>query len=259
MQAIKNINYLGTWSLLLKEVRRYMKVYNQTVVIPVVNALLFLAVFNLALGDRVKTIGNLSFGEFMAAGLVMMSLIQNAFSNTSSSLIMGKMMGTIIDYLMPPLSAFEITLAVSIAGATRGILVGILVAISISFFVDISIHNIWYMIFFGVSSAILLALLGIFSGVISETFDQMAAVNSYVIVPMSFLSGTFYSVNSLPGFWYTISQFNPFFYIIDGFRYGMTGHHDSNITTGMIVVTAFIIFMWATVQIMISKGYRIKN
>lgn len=259
MQAIQDINYLGTWSLLLKEVRRYMKVYNQTLIIPVVTSLLFLAVFHLALGSKVQTIGDLPFGQFMAAGLIMMSVIQNAFANTSSSLIMGKVMGTIIDYLMPPLSAFEITFAMSMAGAARGICVGVLVGIAVAFFVGTDITHPGYAIFFMVSASLLLSLLGMLSGIISETFDQMAAVNSYIIVPMSFLSSTFYSVRNLPEFWYNLSHINPFFYMIDGFRYGMTGYHDGNITIGVTVMIVSVIAVWATVQIMLSRGYRIKN
>ncbi len=256
---MEKINYIGAYYLYSKEVRRFLKVYNQTLFIPVVTSLLFMAVFNLALGQRVHSIGDLAFGQFIAPGLIMMSVMQNAFANTSSSLIMGKVLGTIIDYLTPPLSAMEVTFSMVMAGVTRGIMVGVLVFISVLFFVRLEVPHIGYAIFFLFSASLLLSLFGMFGGIISETFDQMAAVNSYIIVPMSFLSGTFYSVESLPGFWHQISQFNPFFYMIDGFRYGMTGHHDGNLTTGIYMMIATNLIMWAIVQTMLYKGYRIKS
>ena len=256
---MQDCNILGAYSLFSKEVRRFMKVYNQTLIIPVITSLLFLAVFSLALSGRVATIGTLPFQEFMAAGLIMMAVMQNAFANTSSSFIMGKVLGTIIDYLMPPLSAFEITCSMVLAGIARGLIVGILVFISVSFFVEIDIHSIGYTVFFIFSAAMLLSLLGLFAGIIAETFDQMAAVTSYLITPMTFLSGTFYSINKLPEFWQSVSYFNPFFYMIDGFRYGITGYSDSSLETGVIVMVTSNIIVWTVVQVMIKKGYRIKS
>ena len=254
-----NINVIGTKTLYSREVTRFFKVYNQTLITPVVTSLLFLAVFTLSLGERVKSVGELPFIEFIAPGLVMMAVMQHAFANTSSSFIMGKVLGTLIDYLMPPLSAGEVTFAMVMGGATRGICVGVLTFIAILFFVPIEIYNVGYTLFFLVAASMLLASLGMFSGIIANTFDQMAAVNSYIIVPMSFLSGTVYSVSRLPEFWYNISQFNPFFYMIDGFRYGITGHHDGNIATGVVVMLVANAFVWAVVQTMFARGYRIKS
>jgi ABC-2 type transport system permease protein len=254
-----DINFIGTQSLYLKEVRRFLKVYNQTLIIPIVTALLFLAVFNLALGGNVHSVGTLPFHQFMIPGLVMMAVMQNAFANTSSSFTMGKVMGTIIDYLMPPLSAAEITFAMVFAGVTRGIVVGVLVFIATLFFYPLPIFHIGYTLFFLISASMLLSSLGLLSGVIAETFDQMAAVNSYVIVPMSFLSGTFYSVHNLPPFWFHLSRFNPFFYMIDGFRYGLTGYHDGNLAIGIIVMITANVIIWSVVQAMLTKGYRIKS
>jgi ABC-2 type transport system permease protein len=254
-----NINYIGTQSLYLKEVRRFIKVYNQTLIIPVVTALLFLAVFNLALGQNAHSVGNLPFHQFMIPGLVMMGVMQNAFANTSSSFTMGKVMGTIIDYLMPPLSAAEITFAMVMAGVTRGAVVGILVFTATLFFYPLPVYSAGYALFFLLSASMLLASLGLLSGVIAETFDQMAAVNSYVIVPLSFLSGTFYSVHNLPPFWYHVTHFNPFFYMIDGFRYGLTGYHDGDLGIGVGVMLVSNIVIWTVVQTMLTKGYRIKS
>lgn len=256
---MQGINFIGTQTLYIKEVRRFLKVYNQTLLAPVMTALLFLAIFKLALGNRVHDIGGVPFGQFMAAGLIMMAVVQNAFANTSSSLTMGKVLGIIVDYLMPPISAGEMTLAMVLGGITRGIIVGILVAIAIGFFIPIGITHSGFVLYYLIMASMLLALLGMLAGILAETFDQMAAITSYVITPLSFLSGTFYSVKQLPDIWYTISQFNPFFYMIDGFRYGMTGYHDGNITVGLVVIALTNIVMWAVVHTLLKKGYRIKS
>lgn len=254
-----DINLIGTYSLFRKEVKRFLKVYNQTLIIPVITSLLFFAVFSLAIGERVVDIGGLSFEKFMASGLIMMAVMQNAFANTSSSFIMGKVLGTKIDFLMPPLSAAEITLSMILAGMIRGLVVGVLVYIAILLTTDVTFHNIFYLLFFLLSAAMLLAALGLFAGVVAETFDQMAAVTSYLITPMTFLSGTFYSIERLPEFWRNLSYFNPFFYMIDGFRYGLTGYSDSNLNIGVITMIASNLFVWSLVSYMIKKGYRLKG
>jgi ABC-2 type transport system permease protein len=253
------INWLGLWTLYKKEVHRFIKVYNQTLFAPVITSLLFLAIFNLAMGNHVATIGNVPFAVFMGSGLIIMAVVQNAFANTSSTLIMGKVMGTIIDYIMPPLSAGETVFAMVMGGLTRGLMVGILVALSIKLFIPLSIHHIGYMLFHIIAASILLALLGIFTGIVSESFDQMSAVTSYVITPLSFLSGTFYSVKNLPEVLYKLSHVNPFFYMIDGFRYGMTGYHDGSLATGLWVMGFSIILLWWLVYSMVARGYRIKT
>lgn len=252
-------NYIGTFTLYMKEVNRFMKVYNQTLLTPVVNALLLMAVFNLALGHRVETVGDLPFAVFMAPGLIMMAVMQNAFANTSSSFVMGKVMGTIIDYIMPPLSAFEVTFSMIMAGITRGVMVGLLVYAATLVFMPFKIYNPLMALYFLVTTSMLLALLGMLGGIISNSFDQIAALNSYTIVPLTFLSGTFYSVNNLPHFWYVISHMNPFFYMIDGFRYGLTGHHDGNIAIGMMMMAVTNLIIWVIVQLMFAKGFRIKS
>ncbi len=256
---ISPINWLGTWTLYQKEVRRFMKVYNQTLFAPVITSLLFLAVFSLAMGNHVQHISGVPFEQFMASGLVIMAVVQNAFANTSSTLVMGKVMGVIVDYLMPPLSAGEVTVALVMGGVTRGMLVGILVAVTMLFFMPITIAHPGYALFYLLISSMLLALLGMLAGIISETFDQMSAVTSYVITPLSFLSGTFYSVHNLPGVLYTLSHINPFFYMIDGFRYGMTGYHDGNLTIGLFTVTGSTVVLALVVYRMLATGYRIKT
>lgn len=254
-----DLNWIGIWTLYKKEVMRFLKVYNQTLLAPIVNAALLLAIFSLALGNRVERVEGVPFHIFMASGLIMMSVVQQAFANTSSSFIMGKVLGTIIDYLMPPISSGELIFCLVMGGITRGIMVGVLVTAVIAIFIPIDIHHIGYAVFYIIAASMLLSLLGILAGIFADSFDQMAAITSYVITPLSFLSGTFYSVKQLPEFWYTFSKFNPFFYMIDGFRYSMTGYSDASVETGVFVMINCIIILWAIIYALISKGYRLKT
>ncbi|NDF11301.1 MAG: multidrug ABC transporter permease [Proteobacteria bacterium] len=254
-----SFNWPGIKTLYFKEVRRFLKVYNQTIIAPLINALLLLAIFSLAMGSRPMTIGGLPFTVFMAPGLIMMSLIQHAFANTSSAFIMGKVLGTIIDYLLPPLSPGEMVFCMVMGGVTRGLIVGASVALAIWIFVPLQVHHWGLMFFYAIATSMLLSIVGLLAGVFADSFDQMSAVTSYVITPLSFLSGTFYSVSSLPGIWYVISHMNPFFFAIDGFRYSLTGYHDGNLMAGMITITGCITVLWAITYTLIARGYRIKT
>lgn len=256
---MKGMNWLGMYTLYLKEVHRYLKVYNQTLFAPVVTAMLFLAVFSLAVGRHVESVGTIPFIEFMAAGLIMMSVVQNAFANTSSSFTMGKVLGTLVDYLMPPLSAFEIMCGMIGAAVTRGIMVGILVSAAICIFHPLTLSHPLAAIYFLISASFFLATIGVLTGIFADSFDQMAAITSYIITPLSFLSGTFYSVHQLPVFWYHVSQFNPFFYMIDGFRYGLTGYTDGNVILGAVYLLALNILLWISTSILLARGYRVKS
>jgi len=253
------INWLGTWTLYRKEVHRFVKVYNQTLLAPVVTSLLFLAIFNLAMGNHIASVGGVPFGVFMGSGLIIMSVVQNAFANTSSTFIMGKVMGTIIDYLMPPLSAGEIIFSSVMAAVTRGVIVGLLTTLAVWVFIDLPFMHPLYALFYLIAASMVLALLGILTGIISESFDQMSAVTSYVITPLSFLSGTFYSVKNLPVILYHLSHANPFFYMIDGFRYGITGYHDGSLAVGFWMMIMTIIILWTVVYQLLARGYRIKS
>lgn len=254
-----SINWFGAFTLLKKEVWRFLKVYHQTLFSPVVNIILFLAVFSLSVGNHIETIEGVPFAIFMSAGLIMMAAMQNAFANSSSSFVMGKVMGHIVDYLIPPLGAFELLFAFTFGAIMRGICVAIVAFIAISFFVTLPVHDFIFVIFYMIFSCMFLGLLGVLCGVISETFDHMSAMTSYLITPLTFLSGTFYSTNSLPEFWKTVSHFNPFFYMIDGFRYGLTGHHDGNLLTGMIYIVSINAVLGFVLYHMIDRGYRIKH
>lgn len=253
------VNFYGTYTLYKKEVWRFLKVYNQTLFAPVINSLLFLAIFMLAIGSKVLTVGNVGFASFMSAGLLAMVMVQNAFANSSSSFTMGKVLGHITDLLIPPLSPFEISTAIVLAALTRGVIVGLITVLTISFFVELQVYNFWILLYFSVAASFLLGCLGLLCGIYANSFDQMSAVTSYIITPLSFLSGTFYSVQNLPDFWYKVSQYNPFFYMIDGVRYGMTGYHDGNLLFGGVYVAICGVATFLISVYILHKGYRIKN
>lgn len=253
------MNYLGCWTLYKKEVRRFLKVYNQTLIAPMVTSMLFLAVFSLAIGNRIQTLQGVPFQLFMVSGLIMMTIMQNAFANTSSSITMGKVLGVIIDILMPPIGPREFMIAAMVGGMTRGIVAGICVAFASCFFVSLSVYDIGLMLFYLIASSMLMSLLGIITGILSDSFDQTAAITSYIITPLTFLSGTFYSVKNLPEFWQIINLGNPFFYIIDGFRYSMTGYHDGSLLIGACFLISANIILFTIAYLMFKKGFRLKT
>lgn len=253
------INWFGATTLLKKEVLRFLKVYHQTLFSPVINIILFLAVFSLSVGNHISEIQGVPFAVFMSAGLIMMAAMQNSFANSSSSFVMGKVMGHIVDYLIPPLGAFELLFAFTCGAILRGICVAIVAYLAILIFVPLSFYSISYAIFYIFFACMFLGLLGLLCGVLSETFDHMSAMTSYVITPLTFLSGTFYSTNSLPEFWRNVSHFNPFFYMIDGFRYALTGHNDGNLLTGITYIISINLILGIAIYFMIKRGYRIKN
>jgi ABC-2 type transport system permease protein len=254
-----NINWFGAYTLTGKEILRFLRVYHQTIIAPIVSAMIFLAIFHLSIGAHKHSIHNVPFLDFMGYGLIMMSMIQNAFGNSSSSLIMSKMIGYIVDLLVPPLRGIEIVTAYIIGSVTRAIIIGTGVAIAMSPFIGFYVYHPLLLVFFVLASAMLMAKLGILAGLIANSFDQMAALTNYVIMPLSFLSGTFYSVKSLPMFLQYINHINPFFYIIDGFRYCLTDVADSNISVGVMVLIVGNLAMFYLVTHLINVGWRLKS
>jgi ABC-2 type transport system permease protein len=257
-RRIGRVNWLGLWTLYRKEVRRFWKVVTQTVLAPLVTTLLFMAIFTLALGGSGRMIGAIHFQNFLAPGLVMMAILQNAFANTSSSLMIAKVQGNIIDTLLPPLSAGELTVGYALGGATRGIVVGTVVVLALTPFIDMSVKHWLPVLYFGFSGALMLSLVGILTGIWSEKFDHMAAITNFVITPLSLLSGTFYSIEKLPGIWYSASQYNPFFYMIDGFRYGFIDIADGSLVRGALIVGAFNVFLWLLSYYLFKSGYKLR-
>jgi ABC-2 type transport system permease protein len=253
------VNWIGLWTLYVREVRRFLKVYTQTVLAPVATTLLFLAVFTLAIGRTVQSVGGVPFAQFLAPGLIMMAIVQNAFANTSSSIMIAKVQGNIVDTLMPPLNAHELTAGIAVGGATRGVLVAVVVAVAMSFFVPIRIHNIGFIAFHAVGASLMLSLLGTVGAIWAEKFDHIAAVTNFVVTPLSFLSGTFYSIERLPEAAQMVAHFNPFFYMIDGFRYGFIGHADGSLVAGLAVVGGVDAALWLLCYAMFKSGYKLKT
>jgi len=252
------VNWLGAWTLFEKEVRRFLKVYFQTILAPVVTSLLFLAVFVLALGQHAATAGGVPFIEFIGPGLIMMAMVQNAFANTSSSLIIAKVQGNIVDMLMPPLSAAEQTLAVALGGVARGLVVGLAVGLVMALFVPVHIASPTLIVYHAVMGSLMMSLLGMIAGIWADKFDHMAAVTNFIVTPLSFLSGTFYSIDRLPEGFRAVALANPFFYMIDGFRAGFIGHADSVVWVGVVLVAATNLFLLAVTYRMLATGYKLK-
>ena len=256
---MEKINWYGAYTLTLREVRRFLRVYNQTILTPVMSALIFLAVFVLAIGSNRADIDGIKFINFMGYGLIAMSIIQNAFANSSSSFIMSKVMGYISNILTPPFGSAEIILAFTIGAVLRGLLVGVAVTIALSPFIDYTLYHPLLLVFYLLASCILLGQMGILSGLIANSFDQHSAITSYLVTPLSFLSGTFYSVKALPPFFQQVNLVNPFFYIIDGFRYCITNKADGNITVGIIFLILANIIIYLALDKAIKTGWRIKS
>lgn len=225
---ITGINRIGLWSLYMKEVRRFLKVQTQTIWAPAVTTLLFLVIFSVALGREGREVLGVSFATFVAPGLIVMGMMQNAFANSSFSLLAGKLQGTIIDLLMPPLSEGELMAGIIGAAITRAIMVGLTVGLAMALWPGVSLGfaHPWAIVWFGLMGASLLALLGLLTSIWAEKFDHNAAITNFIIAPLSLLSGTFYVIDNLAEVFQTISRLNPFFYVISGFRYGFLGASD---------------------------------
>jgi ABC-2 type transport system permease protein len=251
------INGLGLWTLYTKEVRRFLRVGPQTLLAPVVSNMLYMTVFVLAFA-QVRGGADPEFVAFLAPGLIMLGILGNASANSSSSIMTGKMMGSIIDVLMPPLSHLELALGYIGGAVSRGVLVAFATAIGLSLFTSLWPLHWWAVIYFGLSAATMMAMVGIVAGIWAEKFDQLAVVNQFIILPLSFLSGTFYHIDILPPLFQKISFANPLFYAIDGFRYGFTGSMDGNVLIGTILLLAINIFLFITCLQILRSGWRLK-
>ena len=249
----------GFYALFYKEVKRFWRVSFQTVAAPVLTAILYLMIFGHVLEDHVKVYDTIGYTAFLIPGLVMMSLLQNSFANTSSSLIQSKITGNLIFVLLAPLSHFEFFSAYVLAAMVRGIAVGAGVFLATCWFTDVSfVHPLWVIVF-GLLSAALLAALGLIAGIWAEKFDQLAAFQNFFIMPATMLSGVFYSIHSLPPIWQTISHFNPFFYMIDGFRYGFFGISDVSPWFSLVIIGVFFIGVAGLTLKLLSTGYKLRH
>ncbi len=253
------INWRGMYTLFAKEVWRFLKVTIQTIITPIVIVLLYLLVFSSVLSEHVEVYQNISYTAFLIPGLVMMSVIQNAFANNSSSLFQSKLNGNIIFVLLAPLSNLEIYLAFVGAAIVRGILVGIGAWLISSCFLVLPVHSVWYILSFAILGSGILGTLGLISAISADKWDHIAAFQNFVILPLSFLSGAFYSIHTLPELWQTISKCNPFFYLIDGFRFGFLGISDASAFISLCIVIAFFLFVSALCLWMLKIGYKLRN
>tara|TARA_Y100000590_G_scaffold409737_1_gene502155 strand:- start:4367 stop:5179 length:813 start_codon:yes stop_codon:yes gene_type:complete len=253
------INWIGVWALYKKEVLRFLVVVIQTVISPLVTSLLFLIVLSLAIGNNRTEVLGFSFISFLAPGLIVMQVIQQAFSHSSSSIMIGKIQGNIVDILYAPLNAAEITLAINFAACTRSIMIAISSIFVFSLIIELNFSSFLNIFIYTFLGSFILSSIGIIIGLWAEKFDHMASATNFVITPLSFLSGTFYSIDRLPEFLKNISEINPFFYIIDGFRYGFLGVADGSVKFGLIYLIILSFLTWFAAYILFKKGYKIKS
>jgi ABC-2 type transport system permease protein len=252
-------NWLGLRTLYIREIKRFWKVWLQTVLSPMATSLLYMLVFVTAVGRARATVAGVDFAHFVGPGLIMMAILNNAFANSSSSLLQAKMMGLTPDFLTPPLSSLEQATAFAAGAVTRGLLVGLVTAVTVWLFTHFTIAHWWAVIYFAFSAALLLGLAGVFVGLWSEKFDHLAAVTNFVIMPLTFLSGTFYLVDGLPEPFRTVSHYNPFFYLIDGFRYGFIGVADGSLTAGIGVSVVLNVILAIGCWSLFRTGYRLRT
>lgn len=263
-------NWRGLWTLYVKEIQRFTKIKHQTLTAPAINSLLFLLIFSVAMGKFRPAMGGVPFAIFMAPGLIMMGVMQNAFGNSSSSMLVSKVQGNIVDVLMPPISAGEMVTAYTFGAATRGAMVAFATYCFMWVYfligaytsgqpiVGVPVTHVWAVLFYGLGGAMLLAQIGLLAGIWADKFDHMATVQSFVIMPLTFLSGTFYSVSLLPEPWKSVSFANPFFYLIDGFRYGFIGHAESNLAIGAGLIIGLNVVLWTASLLILRSGYKLR-
>ena len=253
------INWRGAFTLFRKELWRFLKVSVQTILTPVITVLLYLLVFSSVLSDRLEVYKGIDYVKFLIPGLIIMSMLQNAFANSSSSLFQSKMNRNIVFMLLAPLSSLEIYLSYLMACVVRGLLVGAGVWITSFFFETIWMHNIIFVLAFGFLGSGILGGLGLIGAICSEKWEHIAAFQNFVILPLSFLSGVFFSIHTLPPFWEKVSYFNPFFYMVDGFRNGFLGISDINPVQSLIVTSIFFILVCIAGLLFLKSGYKIRD
>jgi ABC-2 type transport system permease protein len=258
-RTYQGVNWTGLKTLYLKEVRRFWKVGMQTVAAPVVTTLLYMLIFVVAMRGARPVVEGVPFAQFVAPGLIMMAILNNAFANASSSLIQAKIMGTAPDFLTPPLSPFELTAAFSLGAATRGVFVGFVTAVSVWPFAHFGFAHLAAALYFGFAASMLMGFVGLLTGLWAEKFDHLAAITNFIVMPLTFLSGTFYSVTALPAAFRAAVAFNPFFYLIDGFRYGFVGHSDGDVAIGVAYTAGLVVALGVASWLVIRSGWRLKS
>lgn len=255
-KKINIVNWIGVYTLLFKEIKRFCKVYQQTILAPAFTSLLFFLVISIAIGTRVSY--EFNYINFLAPGLIIMTMMQNGFANTSSSILGSKMQGNIVDLLMPPLSANEIIFSYITAATIRSVLVGIITYLLIYPFASLVLYHFLILIIYTLLGSIFLALLGLIAGIWSEKFDNMSGITNFIITPLTFLSGTFYKIDKLPEPFYTISLYNPFYYIIDGFRCAFQEEKSSDLVYGITYLSVLNLLIYLISYKILKKGWMLK-
>lgn len=266
MPIIHRVNQLGLWTLYFKEVRRFMKVQTQTIWAPAITTLLQLVIFTVALGRGGRMVLGVEFATFVAPGLIVMGMMNNAFANSSFNFLSGKMQGTIVDYLMPPLSEIELMIALIGAAVTRAVLVGLALALTMYFYpgVHMAAPHLWAIVWFGLMGSMLLAFVGLLTSMWAEKFDHNAAITNFIIMPLTMLSGTFYVIDNLHPFFQGVSRVNPIFYVISGFRFGFLGASDIGSTNmavlhGALGLGALVAALGTLTFALLRSGWKLKS
>ena len=254
---LEGINWVGLKTLYLREVQRFLKIIGQTILAPAITVLLFLAVFGIVFGSE-RNVAGLEYQFFLVPGLIMMATLQSAFANTSTSIIQQKIHDSILDLLVTPLNSIEIAISFIFGGVTRGVLVALSTTISLSLFVSIEFYNLWFIFIHLFASTILMSSIGMVTGIWAEKFDHVSTISNFVILPLSFLSGTFFPIDRFPVIIEKLSYFNPFFYILDGFRYGFTGVSQGSLSIGITVVLITNICVISYGIFLIHIGYKLR-
>lgn len=264
--TIHRINRMGLWTLYMKEVRRFFKVQTQTIWAPAITTLLYLMIFTVAMGQGGRQVLGVPFATFLAPGLIVMGMINNAFANTSFNFLSGKIQGTIVDYLMPPLSEVELMIGLIGAAVTRAVLVGFAITLAMLFWpgVTLQAQHPWAIAWFGLMGAILLSVVGLFTSLWAEKFDHAALITNFVITPLTMLSGTFYVIHNLHPVFQAISRVNPFFYVISGFRFGFLGQSDIGSTNaavfnGALYLGLLNLVLCVTLYAVLRSGWKLKS
>nr|WP_273302183.1 ABC transporter permease [Sphingomonas ursincola] len=258
---ISAINWGGLKALYMKEVRRFFKVQLQTIWAPAITTMLYLVIFTVALGRSGRMVLDVPFGDFLAPGLIVMAMMQNSFANSSFSLLVGKIQGTIIDYLMPPLSELEVLVSLVIAAVTRAFLVGAAVWLAMLLWPGIHVmpQHLWAILWFGLMGAVMLAFMGVLTSIWAEKFDHAAAITNFVVAPLALLSGTFYSVDAMAPTFRALSHANPFFYVISGFRYGFISSTDSSLLAGSLLLLGINAALGIGCYALLRSGWKLRS
>jgi len=257
--SIAHFNFYGFYTLFTKEVWRFVKVITQTVLTPMITVLLYLLIFSSVLSAHVEVYQDISYTAFLVPGLIILSLLQNSFANSSSSLFQARQNGNILFVLLTPLSSLEFYLAYVAASVVRGLAVGVAVWIAAVFFVDVPLQHPWLVLLFAILGSALLGALGLIAAIWADKWDHISAFQNFVILPLSFLSGVFYSIKDLPPLWSELSYYNPFFYMIDGFRYGFLGISDAHVGVSLAIVSVALIVVTIACLRVLESGYKLRE